>query len=286
MKEKNQVFILTKDLKKIKYFIKYYNIFNMKTNQVINLIIDNRKEKNIFEDDNNFFNSIHYTSDILSKVEHYIDNKEMFYKILDVYGLSIKLLIFLYCKEININKLMLIDDDLFMLKPFDDYFEKYDYVIKRESLSRMSKDVKDGLSNTFSKNIICEMDKKASFINSGTMIFTYKENLKLIEKINLFFNSQYILNILLKSYKQNKDKPLRQIRWRTWCLEQYVHAIIFNEINNIGYFKSDVKLLTSPKNSKHIKKLSRLVHYLPIDKSYFYDEYSKLIDNYISRNSK
>lgn len=210
----NNIFILSCNTERLKTFFKYYNIFNTPTNININVIYDDRSEKPdlSFVDKKNVF----YISDVIKSSLQYIDNKELALEIFDKYKVSVKWILFIYiAKILGIQKSMIIDDDTFMLKPIDNYFE-YDYVMMREQLSAMSTRVRSLLGLIYPEVDIELQNTERMFCNSGQIIYTWKDDtfLKFINRI--FCNDMLdFINEGIEKYSKNLQQRLERLAGNT-----------------------------------------------------------------------
>jgi len=298
MSTNNEIFVISDKIERLVQFKKYYNIFNCDTNTRLNVIIDNRKQDFDVSEIRDTFN-IHYTKDMLEKVKPLLnnfDNPDMVDKILDIYGVAIKWLVFPYVHKIlNIEKAMMMDDDVFLLQPIDEYFKK-DYVYHNETvLGVMSKGVEKALKPLYSEYVdITKMREKPVFcLNSGQLI--HKDNDMLMTFLNKAFHPD-VYNLLIFAVEKYKAKTgfinsnnKRSIGGKFWVLEQNIYSIYYKWLSENGYdvakFGPEVKVketLLKPFDISRVKKLPKYIHYLPTDKTPLYEIYAKQIDRIIN----
>ena len=292
----NDIFIISNNKDRLVQFKKYYNIFHDETKTQLNVILDNRKKDFDVSEILDTFN-IYYTKDMLEEVKPLFDNPEMIDKILDVYGVAIKWFVFPYVHKIlNIEKAMMMDDDVFLLQPIDEYFEK-DYVYYNESaLGVMSKGVEKVLEPLYREYVdITKMREKPWFtLNSGQII--HKDNDMLMTFLNRALHPN-VYNLLIEATEKYKTKPgfintknKRVIGGKFWILEQNIYAIYYRWLSENGYdvttFGTDIKvhsgIMKENFDISRTRKLPKYIHYLPTDKEPLYTIYAKQIDRIIN----
>ena len=127
----NDIFIVSNKISRIENLLEMYNVYDEDTYMNLHVILDDRHTTYNVESISDKI-TIHYATDVIAKVKHFFD-EEWLLRILDVYGVAIKWLVFPYVHEIlNINRAMMIDDDTLLLKPVDHYFFE-PYVFYNES---------------------------------------------------------------------------------------------------------------------------------------------------------
>jgi hypothetical protein len=298
MSTHNDIFIISNNIDRLLQFKKYYNIFNYDTDARLNVIIDNRKTDLDVSQIRDTFN-IYYTKDMLKEVKplfNNFDHPDMVVKILDIYGVAIKWLVFPYIHKIlNIEKAMMMDDDVFLLQPIDEYFKK-DYVYYGETvLGVMSKGIENTLNALYSEYLdITKMREKPAFcLNSGQII--HKDNDMLMTFLNKAFHPD-VYNLLVFAVEKYKAKAgfinnnnKRNIGGKFWILEQNIYSIYYRWLSENGYdvtlFGPEVKVketLLKPFDISRIRKLPKYIHYLPTDKTPLYEIYAKQIDRIIN----
>lgn len=296
MKKQNNIFVLSSSNKRLEMFARYYNVFKEETNQQITLIVDDRRisRDKIFR--SNIFHNILYATDIIEELRPKFTNCDYYDMILNIYPVSIKMLIFIYAYYfLGINKSMLIDDDTLFLCPIDYIFEKDDYVVKKEFLSKMTHRRAQIFADIFDiENFVNQFNK--NLINSGTMLYTYKEKHDLLGDVQKFYNSGDIFAMLYENYCKNimNGESNRTTSGRVWITEQYFYGIHFLKLKLSGETITDfgqaVALYTTyiKENAKKIKmkKLPNIMHFVPKNKENFYNFFSNYIDDYVERNKK
>lgn len=289
----NNVFVLSSNLDRIEYFIKYYNVLNKTTKTSLNLIIDDR---NIDKTDKRIselkFDNVYFVKDIIEQTKDFFSGPALdFYdEILDKYRVSIKWLIFIYTnKVLNLKQSALLDDDTFLLQPIDHYFENKN-VIFREQLSAMNDNVKTLLSNICGDIVdIRKLAENRNYLNSGQMIYTWESDV-LLDFMNKVF-CQDMLNFINEGIaKYSKSNTFRKVGGFYWIIEQYIYAVFFEHLKTkteVVNFKNDICLhtYTKFKNTK-IKKLPCYIHFLPKDKSPLYEIYTLMVDDYLENYLK
>ena len=307
----NHIFIITNNNKRLYSFIKYYNVYNKPTDTKLHVIIDDRNNESYDIEFIKQHFELHKISDVIKKVKPLLNNENIIEKIIEIYGVSIKLLIFPYIHKIlNIPKAMMMDDDTFLLSPLDHWF-KLDYVYYNESaLGALGKNVKDILYPLYKDLIdVHQLNDKGWFsINSGQIIHT--ENNMYINFISKFF-TQTVYDFLVKEtddYKRKHyeifsntledflDEPVKKkqlkhknkkVGSKVWIMEQNIYAIYYKWLSENNYtitkFNGDVRIWTTiMKEDTNIKKLPNFIHYLPADKEVFYKIFPPLIDKILN----
>lgn len=293
----NDIFLISNNMDRLVQFKKYYNIFNDDTKINLNVILDNRKQNFDVSEIIDTFN-IYYTKDMLEEVKPLFDNPDMIDKILDIYGVAIKWFVFPYVHKIlHIEKAMMMDDDVFLLQPIDEYFEK-DYVYYNESaLGVMAKGVEKVLEPLYREYVdITKMREKPWFtLNSGQII--HKDNDMLMTFLNRALHPN-VYNLLVEAtekYKAKTDfinnkKNRRVIGGKFWIIEQNIYAIYYRWLFENGYdvttFGTDMKVHSGVMKENfdisRTRKLPKYFHYLPTDKEPLYTIYAKQIDRIIN----
>ena len=293
----NDIFIISNNIDRLIQFKKYYNIFNDNTQINLNVILDNRKQDFSVSEIIDTFN-IYYTKDMLEEVKPLFDNPYMIDKILDIYGVAIKWFVFPYVHKIlHIEKAMMMDDDVFLLQPIDEYFKK-DYVYFNESaLGVMSKGVEKVLEPLFREYVdITKMREKPWFtLNSGQII--HKDNDMLMTFLNRALHPN-VYNLLVEATEKYKAKTefinnkqnKRVIGGKFWIIEQNIYAIYYRWLSENGYdvtkFGNDIKVHSGVMKDNfdisRTRKLPKYFHYLPTDKTPLYTVYAKQIDRIIN----
>jgi len=293
----NDIFIISNNMDRLVQFKKYFNIFNDNTKISLNVILDNRKQNFDVSEIIDTFN-IYYTKDMLEEVKPLFDNPDMIDKILDIYGVAIKWFVFPYVHKIlHIEKAMMMDDDVFLLQPIDEYFKK-DYVYYNESaLGVMSKGVEKVLEPLFREFVdITKMREKPWFtLNSGQII--HKDNDMLMTFLNRALHPN-VYNLLVEATEKYKAKSefinnkqnKRVIGGKFWIIEQNIYAIYYRWLSENGYdvttFGTDMKVhsgvLKDTFDISRTRKLPKYFHYLPTDKTPLYTVYAKQIDRIIN----
>ncbi len=292
----NDIFIISNNMDRLVQFKKYYNIFHDDTKTQLNVILDNRKKDFDVSEILDTFN-IYYTKDMLEEVKPLFDNPDMIDKILDIYGVAIKWFVFPYVHKIlHIEKAMMMDDDVFLLQPIDEYFKK-DYVYYNESaLGVMSKGVENVLEPLYREYVdITKMREKPWFtLNSGQII--HKDHDMLMTFLNRALHPN-VYNLLMEATEKYKAKAgfintknKRVIGGKFWILEQNIYAIYYRWLSENGYdvttFGTDIKvhsgIMKEDFDISRTRKLPKYIHYLPTDKEPLYTIYAKQIDRIIN----
>lgn len=288
----NNIFIISTKFQRIKYFKKYFNIFNEKTNIKMNVIIDDRNMSN--DEIKKFYDlnwNIYKATNVIEYVAPLFSNENIMRKILDNYGVSIKWLLFIFInKKLSIQKSMIIDDDTLMIKPLDHYF-KHDYVIYREQLSAMSKRVRSLLSGIYPEIDIEKLNKERMFVNSGQILFNWHEDL--FNHIDKAF-CQEMLDFVeegKEKYKKRTATEVRKVGGMYWIIEQYIYAVFFykfKEKYDIVNFNNDILLYTFrlKEEYKFKRNIPCFIHYLPKDKEAFYKHFLPAVDKLIQKKQE
>lgn len=282
----NNIFVFSYSLERLNLFQKYYNVLNEETNTSISLILDDRKKPRDYYDMSKitFHENVYWATDIIEFCRDIVKDQILYDKINAIYGPAIKLLTFHWIyHKLNIVKAMILDDDVFFLRPIDDLFN-YDYVIKEEHMSRPKGNFLIALREIYPDRADA---LKNNLLNSGTIIYTYRNDLKLYEDISLFYNP-----LFLKFFENVESQRIskERVKGRAWILEQYAYGLHFMKVKEkytVNSFKEKVRLITtnpSDKYPKSINKLPNIMHFLPIDKDSCMSYYSKLVDDYLIKN--
>ena len=300
----NDIFIISNKVERIEKFIKYYNVYKTDTNQRLNVILDDRNctynTESICHDEI----EIHYATQVIESTKHLFD-QEYLMKILDVYGVAIKWLVFPYIHEVlGLNKAMMMDDDVLLLKPLDHYFSN-DYVFYNESsFGNMSKTVEAGLAPIYKDLIdISTMRNPPYFsLNSGQVIHTKNDHyLEFLQRAVCKETYILIMSAVMK-YKNKEragryDTPAygsaknnRVIGGKYWIIEQNIYAIYYKWLLENGYepvkFGNDVKIIVKFMTEKpKLKSIPAYIHYLPIDKNPLYDLYGASVEELLKKEN-
>lgn len=267
-KQINNIFILTTDPRKIKAFFKFYNVYDKETQTQINLIIDDRVS---LESKFNFDCPIYKVTDIIDYCSSELNSNNLL-KILSIYPVSVKLLIFLWAfKFLNIEKSMLIDDDTVLIKPIDKYFE-FDYVVKGDNIQGVNENIVRLMDSIFDCQF-SEFVNANELISSGQLIFTYNEII--FEIVKKFFSSDEVLSYIEALIIENKLFQLdRNAPYKNWLMEQYMHGFILYRLRKSGqkinFFEKDVKIIFSENFYFTSGNIPSFIHFGPANKSYFY----------------
>ena len=295
----NNIFVITSNIERVGKFFKYYNILNLPTDTKLSVIVDNRKtthDVSPIED----LCEIHYVTDVIEKVRPMFTNPDIMDKILDFYGVGIKWLTFPYCHRVlGINKVMMMDDDTFLMKPIDHYFD-LDYVFYNESaLATMTATVERVMANVFKDKIdVRPMAKQPYFsLNSGQLLHT--DNEYYFEFLDRAF-SKDIYILLIEGLEKYRGRPEytgnRVMGGGYWCLEQTLYAVYYYYLQEktditIHNYKGDMRIQTNkikPNTKlKSLEKIPNYIHYVARDKSGLYDTYASELDRLLEeRNHK
>ena len=291
----NRVFVVSNNIERVDSFLKYYNIGRLDTDTDVSFILDDRNTK---FNTSHIDEKIYYVSSMIESCRDFFNDKESFDLIIDIYGVAIKWLVFPYVhKVLGVKKAMMMDDDTFLLKPIDTYFNN-DYVFKSEGplgiistgIGRMLSPLYDDLVKVQYWNMINRYegtDPKFS-LNSGQLIHT--ENDMYMEFLNRAFCKSIYITLAeakLKYEKKWSGESFNRgyIGGRTWHVEQFVYAIYYKWLLNNDYdvaeFGKDVRLQPvafKKKPNLRFDTLPKFIHYLPKDKSSLYDVYAKSIN--------
>ena len=289
---KNVVFIPTSNLYRVRTLIKYYNVHNLPTSQRVIFIADDRGtiSKQDYADavnDSRF--ELIYTSDMLACVNELFADCPYYEPIInDMYKVSVKMVVFIYASRVlGIKKSLMLDDDILFLKPLDDWF-LYDYVVKSDRLSWMPDVHVKAFQLAYPHVDIVEFNHPDHHINSGSIIYTMKDEDRLVADVRAFFSSDEIYHILVN--RLNKNKGHRKGWSYDWTLEQFFYGVhIYSLGLEIVQFKSAVSIeMKLPKEDRPIKpfkKIPNVIHFIQMKKQLMYDAYLPLIDQYIRANN-
>jgi len=300
----NDIFIVSNKVERIENLLKYYNVYGEDTYQRLHVILDDRKTTyNIDSIENSI--EIHYATDVIEKTKHFFD-EEYLLKILDSYGVAIKWLVFPYVHEVlNIQRAMMMDDDVLLLKPLDHYFFSA-YVFYNESaLGVMGKFVESALSPLYKDLVdISVMRKEPYFsMNSGQVIHSKNEHyleflqravckdtyILIMDGVYKYKNKKGYGGSVIPAYGTAKNN--RSMGGKYWCIEQNIYAIYYKWLDENGYapdrFGSDVRIWTTiMKDVKKLKKIPAYIHYLPIDKEPLYTQYAKAVEELLKEENR
>jgi hypothetical protein len=294
----NDIFVLSANIDRLRYFNKYYNVLHKDTVSTLHLIVDDRHlgrlDSNTLESLTNF-TSVHYVSDIICAVRPYMAEKSLpFYDaILEKYKVSIKWLVFIYSNKIlGVHRAALLDDDTFLLQPIDHYFHNKN-VVMREFLSGMNDRVQRLLTNVYGDIVnINQMKEERCYINSGQMIYTWDSDVLLDFMNRTFCRDMYdFIEEGVKKYsKKSGTSSIRKTGGYYWIIEQYVYAVFFEYLkqsSEVNLFKNDMVLWTYTSfKFDSIKKLPSYIHFLPKDKTPLYTDYVKMLYAYLEKEHK
>jgi len=218
--------------------------------------------------------------------EKYFTDAPFYDKILDVYGLSVKLLTFVFAKTLGVEKSMMLDDDVFLLKPVDSFFQ-YDYVKKADTMSKMGKKAHSIVRSVFPESLDLEqMNADNHRINSGTLIYKFHESL--IADLHAFFSSEQIYTFL-KNERRDDKKPSHV--GHAWLVEQYTYSCHLHRFGqeNLHDFGSEVRMVGAypkkkPKDTSVLKNAPNILHFVLRDKKRLYEHYSKVVNNTLKNN--
>jgi hypothetical protein len=291
----NDIFIVSNKVERIENLLKYYNVYGEDTYQRLHVILDDRKATYNIDSIKDAV-EIHYATDVIEKTKHFFDEEYLF-KILDAYGVAIKWLVFPYIHEVlNIERAMMMDDDVLLLKPLDHYFFNK-YVFYNESaLGVMGKFVEAALYPLYKDLVdISTMRQKPYFsMNSGQVIHTKNEHyleflqravckdtyILIMDGVYKYKNKKGYGGSVIPAYGTAKNN--RSMGGKYWCIEQNVYAIYYKWLDENGYepvrFGGDVRVWSTIMNVKKLKKIPAYIHYLPIDKEPLYTQYAKAVE--------
>jgi hypothetical protein len=293
----NDIFIVSNKISRIENLLEMYNVYDEDTYMNLHVILDDRNCTYNVESISDKI-TIHYATDVIAKVKHFFD-EEWLLRILDVYGVAIKWLVFPYVHEIlNINRAMMIDDDTLLLKPVDHYFFE-PYVFYNESaLGIMGKFVEVVLDPIYKDKVdITTMRTKPYFsMNSGQVVHTrndhYLEFFKraackdmyvlIMEGVHKYKNKKGYGGSVIPKYGTPGNN--RSMGGKFWCIEQNIYAIYYRWLSENGFevsrFGSDVRIWTTVLKLDAVlnfKTFPAYIHYLPTDKTPLYTVYAKRV---------
>ena len=297
---KNVIIIPTCNEYRIRMFDEYFNVYNQDHNMRLIFIADDRNKisrdayTEIFKSlKHSSLYELHFSSDVISDVRHLFSDAAYFDNILNSYKLSIKLLIFIWAKhKLNINKSMLLDDDVLFFKPIDHIFDKNDYVKKTDGLSWLCAKSRNALQDVYPEIDINDFEKdKSRKINSGSIIYTWDDSHDLVGWVHRVFNSEKLSRYVMRRaylHTIGKGNIHRGTGWgRSWIMEQYVYGMFMNKIGFDRWESfSSYEINTGvnlPKDGKikQVKNLPNIVHFLPANKKPLYEYYIKCIKHLI-----
>jgi hypothetical protein len=296
---KNIIFVCSSNTYRIEVLTKYYNILNEETNQKIHFILDDRKinKKDYLKVLNNCSIDYDYsfTTDMIEKLDYLFKDCPYFDEILNkLYGVSIKLLVFIYAKKcLDISKSMILDDDVLIYGSIDKHFES-DYVVKHQQFKSIMKTdppepLVQGLVSVFGQKLVDEFNTGKHLIGSGNLIYTYKEKHKLVEDVQKFFSSKTIYDLLVAGEEKRIRWGRPRIMGGLWLIEQYLYCVhLFKTRETMETFGRDIKVIMSKKecNFKKLRFTNKIIHYGPGDKKPFYDAYVPLLEEYVNNKER
>ncbi len=267
---KNIVQVIS-NINRFKNFIKSVNIAkgNYKDYNHIFIIDDSNIQNflDVIEDNHTikeYLLSINYTftykSDVIKTIkEYYPKLQSIYFDMMTVYyGANIKLLLPLFLHKLQIDKFLLLDDDI-LIQSFEDWnFWNFDYVVKIEDIAKYKcfPFYKEFNSQIF--KIENSIDNNELLrLNSGTLLFTYNESY--LNYLIQFYNSKFIKKDFIRNYLMLKNKD-----WRYWVIEQgFLAMFILSQNKNIETFKDIVKIVYGSDSFKQISesfKNSKIFH--------------------------
>jgi hypothetical protein len=285
----NVILIPTCNLFRMRMLMKYYNVYGVKTEQHIVFIGDDRgsitQEQFKAEVGNKPFELV-FMSDVIQGVGYFYEDCPYYNEIMNrMYKVSVKLLIFVWayhCRKLR--QSMLLDDDVLFLRPIDDWF-KHEYVVKEDGLSVMGDACFQVLKRSYPGMNVAEFNQSKHGINSGSIIYTVKDECKsLIEVARGFFSSPFVYSRFLDRMDKLNKKP--GVWGVDWIFEQQVYGLHMFSLNeNLKRFGSVVNTSLTFKDGKPVKEFSKLphiIHFLQRDKSKAYELCLPLVDNFIN----
>ena len=299
----NDIFVVSNKIERIHNLLNYYNVYDVDTNHKLHVILDDRKQSYNVESISDLI-TIHYATDMIEKTKHFFE-QEWLERILEVYGVAIKWLVFPYVHEVlGIKKAMMMDDDVLLLKPLDHYFED-EYVFYNESaLGVMGKFVEAVLAPLYKDLIdVSTMRYQPYFsMNSGQVIHTQNEHyLEFFQRAVCKDTYVLIMDGVHKYTRVKKHgkydtpeygsaKNNRVMGGKYWIIEQNIYAIYYKWLVEQGYkverFKGDVRLWTTKMPEKvSFKSFPAYIHYLPTDKEPLYNVYAKRVEEILGEEN-
>lgn len=289
----NHVFVCGGNASRLNWFSQYYNIEKKPTSQVIHFMLDDRfVGRSAFDGfilGNNTTNSDYiWVTDVVDALKHHFINVPYFNVILNkYYKVSIKLLVFIYAKEImGIDKSLLLDDDIFFLKPLDKWFE-YNKIVKTpETLSRMSANIGAMFTEIFGDEFVyADFTKSGKLLNSGTLLYVWND--RLINDVKNYFSSELLYKALVKKFTND---PTWSKRGLIWITEQYFYGIHVSLADPSPLsFGPEIKMLGYPKNDEYkfeynMMKLPAVLHFIPSDKERNFKYWKVIIQKYCDKH--
>lgn len=284
MKRQN-IIIPTCNEFRIRTFDEYFNIFNEAHNIRFTFVCDDRggisrkQYETVFASlKNKDLYDVYFATDVVKDLSSTFADCAYYDSILTEYPLSIKLLIFIWAKKfLGFDKSMLLDDDVLFLKPITQFYEENDYARKKDSLSKLCVKSRQALQLTYPDFDILQFEKARDKVNSGSIIYTWKDEHDLLGWVKKFFSSEPI-DKLIRIKKYEWAAGLSRALWgSTWLLEQYSYGMFmhhmgmdkyahFGNLVNTGISKASPKI--SP-----LQVIHNIVHFLPRDKMPLYEFY-------------
>lgn len=282
-----QVFVSTYKPKMFEQFAKHYNITKTETKEVINVFVDDRnaKESDFDFGKYDFINKIYKVSDIVRYGEKKFSDCECYNGIMTFYPITFKNQIFPYlAEEHSISKSMILDDDIFYVKPLDEFFE-HDIVVKRDTMKADAK-MLSILQCIFPDVEVSKLNER-NLINSGSFIYSYDE--KLLPDIKAMYNSLETLDYLSESYRRSMKLGKPRLAGMASIIEQYFYGChLLKESRKIVQFESAVNLVSasdSINSTMKIKTLKNAYHFVMRDKFPFMEHFSNSIHRNLNGES-
>jgi len=229
-------------LKYFKYFSDYFNYVNAEHNHQFTFIVDDRHDTSLDEFLDAFNNSalpIHKVvpvSTILKELQDDLSHCTYLEEILNVYGVSIKLVMFYYIlKVLNYEKFFYLDDDVVILRPLVNLFDNHAYAIKTD----LALDVISGLvPEIYGQDVWDEFISDTKFrVSSGSILYTPTK-----EKTEMFLNhiTKFFSHKRVIEWYEYKSDETGYIVGKSWGLEQHLMGLFFmlhhkdTELHKIG----------------------------------------------------
>lgn len=235
-------------------------------------------------------------SDIYAWFTSQLKFSESQQKFWDDYGCSFKFLIYDYAKYLGYNNILSLDDDTFVFKKLDHYFDEKKIFVKKDPFPAYPPSTKSLLYiNDYEQfKSIFNIDPGISSmrpysINAGTVLFRFTEDipapLEFVKKV--YTNEYFNKNVFLKERKSTERGFGWTIEQRFWVWYFALLQIKYEKDIDRNFPGVNLKITISGENTKSkLTKLPYVIHY-PIGskKSIFLNSFLPRLDKYLSDNS-
>ena len=230
-------------LKYFDRFAKNFNALGAETDALITFLVDDRHSttldefRNIIQSTDLPLYDIIAVSEILNKIKHDFDDCPLFEPILDVYGVSIKSLMFYYVlKHLEYDKFFFLDDDVIVAR-VPNHIWDYDYAIKTDmALDKGGNGFGPVMESVYGKDMFIEwagQDHKNRDwrINSGSLLYTVRDDSadNLLDHIKQFFSSKAAYDTLEAARKRMIKKGLSYVPGNVWVNEQHILGMFLHK---------------------------------------------------------